>query len=71
MIQVKLPFFVKEICRRLKSSGYEAYIVGGTIRDLIIDRDNSDFDIATNALPNEIASVFLKLDHMVLLVLCF
>ncbi|MGI6425047.1 MAG: CCA tRNA nucleotidyltransferase [Tepidanaerobacteraceae bacterium] len=60
MIQVKLPFFVKEICRRLKSSGYEAYIVGGTIRDLIIDRDNSDFDIATNALPNEIASVFPK-----------
>ncbi|MDD4570060.1 MAG: HD domain-containing protein [Tepidanaerobacteraceae bacterium] len=60
MFYIDIPFFIKDICNKLKSSGFEAYIVGGTIRDLIMKRQNSDFDIATNALPNEIKSVFPK-----------
>jgi tRNA nucleotidyltransferase (CCA-adding enzyme) len=60
MVHINLPFFIKDICNQLKASGFQAYIVGGTIRDLIMSRQNSDFDIATSALPNEIASVFPK-----------
>ena len=58
MFSINLPFFINDICNQLKSSGFKAYIVGGTIRDLIMSRQNTDFDIATSALPHEIASVF-------------
>ena len=70
MFHMNLPFFIEDICKKLKASGFKAYIVGGAIRDLIMDSENFDFDIATNALPNEISSVFLKLNLMEILVLC-
>lgn len=60
MFNLSIPFFIKHICDELKKSGFEAYIVGGGIRDLIMDRENTDFDIATNALPGQISSVFPK-----------
>lgn len=58
MIHMNLPFVIKNICNQLIAPGFQAYIVGGTIRDLLMNRQNSDFDIATNALPHEIKSVF-------------
>ena len=60
MFNLSIPFIIKEICNKLRESGFEAYVVGGSIRDLIMNRENSDFDIATNALPNQIVSVFPK-----------
>ena len=42
----------------LKNAGYEAFLVGGCVRDTIMQRSVSDIDITTNALPNEIQSVF-------------
>ncbi len=42
----------------LKDAGYEAYIVGGGVRDLLAGMEPKDFDIATNALPEEIRRVF-------------
>lgn len=43
-----------QILRRLKESGFEAYLVGGGVRDLLVSLKPKDFDIATNALPNEV-----------------
>jgi len=43
---------------RLKESGYKAYLVGGGVRDLLLGREPKDFDIATDARPNEIKKVF-------------
>lgn len=43
-----------QILRRLKEAGYQAYLVGGGVRDLLVDLQPKDFDIATNALPNEV-----------------
>ncbi len=60
MFNLSIPFFIKHICDELRKSGFEAYIVGGGIRDLIMDRENTDFDITTNALPGQISSVFPK-----------
>lgn len=60
MSDIILPSFIKDICNQLNTSGYKAYVVGGTIRDLLINRPGSDFDIATSALPHEIAAVFPK-----------
>ncbi len=43
---------------RLKKSGYEAYLVGGGVRDLLLGREPKDFDVATNAHPEEVKKVF-------------
>jgi len=42
----------------LKKGGYEAYLVGGGVRDLLLGREPKDFDIATNATPEEIRKLF-------------
>ncbi|MCU5211777.1 CCA tRNA nucleotidyltransferase [Bacillus paranthracis] len=42
----------------LKQQGHEAYFVGGSVRDLIIDRPIGDIDIATSALPEEVMAIF-------------
>ena len=46
------------IVARLCSCGYEAYITGGAVRDLLLGRDPLDFDVVTNAKPDEIAMIF-------------
>jgi poly(A) polymerase len=43
---------------KLKEHGYYAYLVGGGVRDLLLDREPKDFDIATDATPNEVKKVF-------------
>jgi len=43
---------------RLKEEGYHAYLVGGGVRDLLLGREPKDFDIATDAKPNEIKKIF-------------
>ncbi|WP_342718793.1 CCA tRNA nucleotidyltransferase [Bacillus paramycoides] len=46
------------IIKTLKQQGHEAYFVGGSVRDLIIDRPIGDIDIATSALPEEVMAIF-------------
>lgn len=43
---------------RLRSAGFDAWVVGGAVRDLLLDRRPKDFDVATDALPEEICAVF-------------
>jgi poly(A) polymerase len=43
---------------RLKEKGFDAYLVGGGVRDLLLGREPKDFDIATNARPGEIKKIF-------------
>ena len=43
---------------KLKEKGYHAYLVGGGVRDLLLGREPKDFDIATDARPNEVKKVF-------------
>lgn len=47
-----------KVLYRLKSSGYRAYLVGGSVRDLLLGRKPKDFDIGTDARPEDIRSVF-------------
>ena len=49
------------ILERLENNGFEAYLVGGCVRDSLIGRQISDYDITTNALPDEIIKVFSDL----------
>jgi len=43
---------------RLKREGYQAYIVGGAVRDLILGKEPKDFDLATNAEPSKVRKIF-------------
>ncbi len=47
-----------KVLYRLKKSGYEVYLVGGCVRDLLLGLEPKDFDVATNASPEEIRKVF-------------
>jgi len=48
------------IVRRLQTAGYEAYWVGGCVRDMLLGKVPHDYDIATSARPEEIESVFKR-----------
>lgn len=47
-----------KVLYRLKKHGYQAYLVGGGVRDLLLGKHPKDFDVVTNALPEEIRKVF-------------
>ena len=47
-----------KVVRRLARRGHQAYLVGGCVRDLLLERTPKDFDVATSATPNEIKQLF-------------
>jgi poly(A) polymerase len=47
-----------KVLYRLKSAGYQAHLVGGGVRDLLLGREPKDFDVATDASPEEVREVF-------------
>lgn len=55
---IKLPVDVANIIRILEEAGYEAYAVGGCVRDSILGREPSDWDITTSALPQQVKELF-------------
>lgn len=57
-MHIKLPEKVKYIISRLEKNGYEAYAVGGCVRDSILDRVPEDWDITTSAKPEEVKKLF-------------
>lgn len=46
------------VVRRLRAKGHEAYLTGGCVRDLLLDKKPKDFDVATSARPEEVRSIF-------------
>src|SRR5207253_419378 len=54
----KIPKEVLAIIQTLAEKGFEAYIVGGCVRDLILSRAPMDWDVTTNATPEEIQAAF-------------
>lgn len=46
------------LCQTLQSAGFEAYFAGGSVRDMLMDHDPVDIDIATSATPEEIEMIF-------------
>ncbi len=49
-----------KVCEVLQQKGYEAFIVGGAVRDLVLGLEPKDFDVATNATPEEIRPLFRR-----------
>ena len=57
---MEIPKEVQFVIEKLKNKDYEAYVVGGCVRDILRGVEPQDWDIATNAKPEEIGKVFLK-----------
>lgn len=53
-----IPKEVKSIIQDLQKAGFEAYIVGGCVRDFLLNQEPKDWDITTNAKPEEIQKIF-------------
>jgi poly(A) polymerase/tRNA nucleotidyltransferase (CCA-adding enzyme) len=53
-----IPVYILKITQALRAAGYEAYIVGGCVRDILMQREPQDWDITTNARPEQILLVF-------------
>ena len=53
-----IPAAARQIMARLESCGYEAWLVGGCVRDLLLGREPGDYDITTSALPDETQAAF-------------
>lgn len=49
-----------KVCEVLHERGFDAYIVGGAVRDLIVGLEPKDFDVATNATPNQVRALFRR-----------
>lgn len=55
---MKIPVYAQTVLEKLNKNGFEAYFVGGCVRDYIMGKAPYDFDITTNATPDEIKAVF-------------
>jgi hypothetical protein len=49
-----------EIVRTLRERGHQSYLVGGCVRDLLLGREPADYDVATDATPQQVMRVFAR-----------
>ncbi len=52
------PLYIQETLEKLNKAGFEAYVVGGCVRDIIMKKIPNDWDITTNAYPQEMIDIF-------------
>jgi len=59
-VVIRMPDAAREIIEQLNKNGYEAYIVGGCVRDAILGKEPDDWDITTSAKPEEVKALFKR-----------
>ena len=57
-MKINVPEEVKTIIKRLNSQGFSAYVVGGCVRDSILNRKPQDWDISSSAKPEQVKEIF-------------
>lgn len=60
MIKIQVPEAAKGIIEQLNANGFEAYVVGGCVRDSLLGRLPKDWDITTSAKPEEVKEIFKR-----------
>lgn len=58
MVEIKIPEYINKIMNHIEENGFEAYLVGGCIRDSILGVDINDYDLSTNASLTELLDMF-------------
>ncbi|MBP5736595.1 MAG: HD domain-containing protein, partial [Acidaminococcaceae bacterium] len=56
-MQTPFPSYVLKTLKLLNTAGYEAYVVGGAVRDILLGREPGDYDITTSGRPEQVAAV--------------
>ena len=59
-LQAKIPDYVQKTAQMLVDEGYELYLVGGAVKDIVLGNTPHDYDLATDALPDEMINIFPK-----------
>ena len=59
-VKITIPEYVQKVARILLKEGYDCYLVGGALRDTVLGKVPHDYDLATNALPDEMLNIFPK-----------
>jgi tRNA nucleotidyltransferase (CCA-adding enzyme) len=59
-VRFTIPSYVQKVSRMLIKEGYDVYLVGGALRDIVMGVTPDDYDLATNALPDEMLEIFPK-----------
>ena len=59
-VSINIPEYVQKVARILVKEGYDCYLVGGALRDIVLGKVPHDYDLATNALPDEMLNMFPK-----------
>ncbi|MFA6754730.1 MAG: HD domain-containing protein, partial [Candidatus Dojkabacteria bacterium] len=59
-LQVTIPDYVQKVAKALVEEGFECYLVGGAIKDMVLGNKPHDYDLATDALPDEMINIFPK-----------
>ena len=57
-VKIRIPAGAEQILHRLEEKGFEAYVVGGCVRDSLLGRDPHDWDITTSATPQQVKQIF-------------
>lgn len=60
MKTIKIPTVLKKFSTNLFSAGFQAYLVGGAVRDIFLGKNASDWDVATNATPEQVSQLYKK-----------
>jgi tRNA nucleotidyltransferase (CCA-adding enzyme) len=63
---IKLPSYIRNIINILNIYQYEAYVVGGAVRDTLLGKEPKDYDIVTSAKPDKVIDIFEKLNYQVI-----
>ena len=50
--------FAERICRKLRAAGYQAFLVGGCVRDILLGHEPADYDVCTAATPEQVLRIF-------------
>ncbi|MFA7319185.1 MAG: HD domain-containing protein [Parcubacteria group bacterium] len=58
MEKIKIPEYIEKVVTALEEAGFEAYLVGGCVRDILLQKEPQDWDIATSAKPENVLQIF-------------
>ena len=59
-VDLSVPQEARVVCETLQKAGFEAYLVGGCVRDMLLGREPKDWDVTTNAKPEQIQELFVE-----------
>ena len=59
-VKIIIPEYVQKVARILTKEGFDCYLVGGALRDIVLGNKPHDYDLATDALPDEMLNMFPK-----------